>query len=440
MIDEADLGLAFPLQEAHAAALAQPPAAQGLATDAAQPSAGEWLADHPAAYVPFAMRTETVDRHQQRNPSWLLLWVEGDDWLGRQVSLEPVTVEGLTVPETAGGRQTVVRVWTPSWLPADPGSYFPRADQLPTSIPSVAGLMDRYVAANPAQPANRYGFETVCRGDGCSAVALYVEVGIHSEPQSDVLTRFEAGIDTTTTRLDKLRVDRDGRLVLRTDVVESQQGMLSIESAGSSPGPAPGATQASAAGWVFPSAPVAATGISLLALVASLVYYFWPAIKGGVAGLGLFSRIDDDKLLDHPARRRIHDAIASEPGIHFQALVRKTGLVRGNVEHHLNKLVAGGLVITRKAPGYTCHFLKGSVDRHVADAAPALRSEGSRAVLQAIAANPGATGRDIAASLGIAPSTVSYHLRRLEEAGLVFGAGAAAGTRLSPLGEQAVAG
>jgi hypothetical protein len=32
---------------------------------------------------------------------------------------------------------------------------------------------------------------------------------------------------------------------------------------------------------------------------------------------------------------------------------------------------------------------------------------------------------------------VSYHLRRLQEAGLVFGAGDGAGVRLSPLGEQA---
>jgi predicted transcriptional regulator len=95
-----------------------------------------------------------------------------------------------------------------------------------------------------------------------------------------------------------------------------------------------------------------------------------------------------------------------------------------------------GLVVKRQAPGYTCYFPKGKVDRHLMGAAPSLRSDGSRAILQAVAAAPGASSRDLAARLGLAPSTVSYHLKRLEAAGLVA-PGLRSGVHLTALGAQA---
>lgn len=439
MIDDGPLQMTLPLGRAYAAAVAQTTRATdetalGTPGEPGQPFAGEWLASHPQAYMPFAMRLETVDRNGARNPSWLMLWVQGDAWLGKQVYEEPLGFRDIISLPEAGGRSIVVRDWTPSWLPDDPSSYFPPASLLPAGVPDVAELMDRYVQANPGELANRVGFETVCRGSGCSRAALFVEVGSHEQPQRDIAQGYQAAFDTFTTEIDKMRVDRDGRLVVRTDLVQSQQGWAS--STPQADGPAPDAAKASApvGAWVFPAAPTAATGISVLALIGGALYYFWPAVKG--AALGLFSRTRDDALLDHPTRRRILDAIESEPGIHFMELSRKADLGRSSLEHHLRKMQAANLITRQQGPGFTCYFPKGRVDRHLMGAAPSLRSDGSRALLQAIAASPGTSSRELAATLGITPSTISYHLKRLETAGLVA-PGIRAGVRLTPLGEQA---
>jgi predicted transcriptional regulator len=186
----------------------------------------------------------------------------------------------------------------------------------------------------------------------------------------------------------------------------------------------------------MPVGPAAATGIGAVALLAGALYYFWPAIKGYV-GFGLFSRVDDRAVLDLPARRRLHDAIVAEPGIHFMALARKASVGRGALAYHLRRLEDAGLVVVRKAPGYTCFFAQGSVDWNLVSAAPLLRSEGSRAVFEAVQAAPGLSGRELARRLGRSASTVNYHLQRLQAAGLVFGEGA--GIKLSPLGEKAAA-
>ncbi len=436
-IDETGLALEFPLADAYAAALAQPTPAPDAAGTAPQPSAGDWVPDHPRSYVPFAMRLETVDRNGARHPSWLILWVEGDAWLGKQVFLEPATVQGVASLPEAAGRSVVVRDWTPSWLPRDRSAYFPRLEQMPADVPSPAALMERYTAANPGRPANRYGFETVCRGQGCGRVDLYVEVGTQAEREEDALARFGAGLERTSMGLDKLRVDGQGRAVLRTSIAQEQTGSLVARPDGEGAGPQATAAAVPSAAWVLPAAPAAATGISLLALAGAALYYFWPALKGA-ASFGLFSRIEGDQLLDHPVRRAIADAIDGEPGIHFLALSRKVGAGRGALEHHLRKMTAAGLVTRQQAAGYTCYFPKGKVDRHLMAAAASLRSDGSRAILQAVAATPGASSRDLAARLGLAPSTISYHLKRLEQAGLVA-PGVRSGVQLTALGSQASA-
>lgn len=73
-------------------------------------------------------------------------------------------------------------------------------------------------------------------------------------------------------------------------------------------------------------------------------------------------------------------------------------------------------------------------------AAPVLRSQGARLVLEALERHQGAgaSSRALAAELGLANGTVSYHARRLEEQGLVRSAGGAfhiteAGLRARPL-------
>lgn len=168
--------------------------------------------------------------------------------------------------------------------------------------------------------------------------------------------------------------------------------------------------------WSFPESETAATVSVAATTVGVLAYLFLPAKFGA---LGLFSRIGSDQVLEHPLRAQIAQLVEAEPGIHFQELVRRLDAGRGTMEHHLRKLVAANVLSMQVSQGFNCFFPKGKVDRHLMAAAPVLKSDGARQVLQAIQAQPGRAAQDIAAAIGLTPSTVNYHLKRLVSSGLV---------------------
>lgn len=151
--------------------------------------------------------------------------------------------------------------------------------------------------------------------------------------------------------------------------------------------------------------------IAVGAGVASVVI----ALAAKLTGLGLFSRVREDRLLDHPRRRQLHELVQQEPGAHFQQLQRATGLANGTLVHHLDKLVAADLVRRRREGGYTCFYPPGKARA----AASPVKSAGARQILATIAGEPGISLRDVARRTGLDPSTVSHHVKRLEATQLV---------------------
>lgn len=440
MFDDAGLDPELPLERAYQTAYDAPrtSAATGIRPPndpyQPQPAVREWLADHPDGYLAVAQHFLGWGWSEQY-PGWALLWVDGSSWLGKVVVYDSSVGDESHVfmPEQLPKRLTVAD-WRISdevaaaWL-----ATFPSRDRLPTVMPSAAAVTERFHAFVSPADLSYFGFRFHC-GEAClrgAPAQAHVSVG-HTNSSFNPSTSATGGSSTT----DGLTIGGDGFVVTRSRYTREAVPVLGLGAPSKEETPPAGATRGSAGVWAMPSGPAAATGISFVAVLAGALYYFWPAIKGG-AGLGLFSRIEPSSVLDLPTRRRVHDAIVAEPGIHFMALARKADVGRSALDHHLRRLVAADLVVVRKTPGYTCYFAKGAVDRKLAETAPALRSEGSRAVFDAVRAEPGLSCRELARRLGRSPSTVNYHLQRLREAGLVFGAGA--GVHPSPLAEQAAA-
>jgi DNA-binding transcriptional ArsR family regulator len=432
LVDTAGYPFPFPFDEAYAAAV----------RDAGQHGLQPFLRAHPAAYVAEAYSQEWLDTNGATHYAWSFIVTDGSAWTGRSVEDGPAQVAtDLWLPE-ATGRGPTVRTWVPEddgerdW----PGHYLP-PDRLPDRLPSATGLLarHRFVENRDTPGAHYLGWRLACATPACLEGDLWMGAGYESErytPSSvPVLTRGGHGVDIAI-----LSVDLDGEPLTRwaytserpaftvTGSQHTADGDFALASSAIGNPPAPA--------WVAPS-PAAATGLGLLGLLASALYYFWPHAKG-LALAPLFSRIADDEVLRNPNRARILDLVRAQPGVHFQDLVRQAGVGRGTLEHHLRKLEAAGLVTIKRSKGYACCFPKGVVDRRLMEAAPVLRSEGGRAVLREVARRPGASSRDLAGQLGFAPSTVSYHLKRLESAGLVA-PDPAMGARLTPLGEQAKA-
>ena len=390
--------------------------------DVLDPAVRDWLAAHPDAAIDTAGYAQLRDgtdganvRHQ-----WSFTLTDGRDALAVTVTKgPPEPVATLPIPLGALPTDDGVDVASTE-VPADGR---PTPLQMPATAPRVASLLEawqrdggsggdpawafrfgadggHWVAAGHAT-ATGTGGDGQGQQDGAAPTVAYAFLG------TDAAGRFlfleespgrydpprEATPDDIGPWWDPSSRDRDAR----------DPASFALASVGF---------------WTFPEAETAATISVAAILVGALGAILWPA-KWGLPALGLFSRIGHDQVLEHPLRERIVQVIEAEPGIHFQELVRKLDAGRGTMEHHLRKLVDANLVSTNVSQGFTCYFPKGKVDRHLMAAAPVLKSDGARQVLQAIQESPGRAAQDVAGVTGLTPSTVNYHLKRLVASGLV---------------------
>lgn len=160
-----------------------------------------------------------------------------------------------------------------------------------------------------------------------------------------------------------------------------------------------------------------AFGAALVAFVA-----YWPWLKHAATALvvaPLYTRIGRDEVLEHGKREEIYTLIRANPGIHAHDVSAKAGIGWGTTVYHLKLLEDNRLVVSRRLGRYKRFYVNaGHVTQHK-DAYAALRHETTAAVARAVRATPGLIQKDLCASLGLQPSLVSWHIDRLEEAGLV---------------------
>lgn len=126
----------------------------------------------------------------------------------------------------------------------------------------------------------------------------------------------------------------------------------------------------------------------------------------------------DDAEPELESRRVIYRAVRDSPGIHFRGLLRELDYAQGTLQYHLGWLVDEGLVQADDDGEYTRYYPAEfePADRAVMNA---LRREYSRRIVAVLAAEGPATTSALADRLGRAPSTISWHLSKLNEAGVV---------------------
>lgn len=143
---------------------------------------------------------------------------------------------------------------------------------------------------------------------------------------------------------------------------------------------------------------------SLAALVAllALVRKLWP-----LASVALFTRVGRDKLLGHPTRAAAVAAIRTRPGVRTAQLADALGANSGTLDHHLRVLTRAGFVKPLVVGRERAWFAAGVAP---SDLGEPLAPERQRLV-DIVAREPGLTQRQLADKAGVAPSTVSHHLR-----------------------------
>jgi DNA-binding transcriptional ArsR family regulator len=195
---------------------------------------------------------------------------------------------------------------------------------------------------------------------------------------------------------------------------------------------APLDAQAAAAG-------LALGGAAALAALALAGLAAWG--KHGLLALlaPLYARLQHDEVLDNGQREAIYRHVAESPGVNVSEVVKRFGLGWGATVYHLRVLERNHLIVAAKQGRQVCYFQNGGRYTGQMQGISVLRNANAALVARAILAHPGAQQRELCRLTQLAQPTVSWHLQRLEESGLVLSEGAPRKAyRASPSMEQLV--
>lgn len=395
----------------------------------------DYVESHPDAVVQSADYRYHEDSSKKHE--WAIVLSEGGEeywapWIEKTVErATPEFLEHHTgvqgpekEPDYEYSENTIIS--SPWWDP----------DDLP-HVPTVASLFALYESLT-GREANQWGVEKCYNGcDGEPYVTVGRTVQRESSQWQEGDVYFASGVEKHRFE-DRLILAADGSLVGWEQKESQDRYGPNVTSEPKEPSSlnrdVSAMTIDTVVVWRLPVA--VAAGSVFTALAVAVGYWLWPLAKIGPTML--FSRVQRDKLLKNPNRQTIHQMIETRPGIHYKQLVRALGQPDGTVKHHLDKLVQGGLVTTAPGAGYTCYFIAGEADRHTRDASSCLKSPVAQGLMQTIQERPGITGKQAAERLGVTPATVHYHLKRMDEAGLLIREreGGGMGLKLTSAGEQ----
>ena len=117
-------------------------------------------------------------------------------------------------------------------------------------------------------------------------------------------------------------------------------------------------------------------------------------------------------------RERIREHVAANPGIHFNELTRTLDLAPGQVQYHLKRLLEDESVVTDEIRGRT-HLYPPGYDDWERSALAVFRRETARDLLAYLLEVGETTPAALADELGVARSTVEWHLDNLTDDDLV---------------------
>ncbi len=117
-------------------------------------------------------------------------------------------------------------------------------------------------------------------------------------------------------------------------------------------------------------------------------------------------------------RGDIYRAIRRFPGIHFRELQRKVGGGTGGLEYHLRYLMKHRLIMVERS-GRRTRFFPLELDDHERAILALLRQKNVRRIIIKVLQDKEANHGALVRFLQISPSTVTWHLRKLLDAGIL---------------------
>lgn len=133
--------------------------------------------------------------------------------------------------------------------------------------------------------------------------------------------------------------------------------------------------------------------------------------------LPLYTRIQKEDVLDQFVRGQIYGFIKTNPGVHYNQILRKVGVKNGTLSYHLGVLEKTELIQSRREGlKYRAFYPTGM---NFPKAERFRLTDLQIQIIGSIRSRPGMTQKEIAQSLGQKPQTINYNIKVLGQAGLI---------------------
>ena len=116
---------------------------------------------------------------------------------------------------------------------------------------------------------------------------------------------------------------------------------------------------------------------------------------------------------------RILDYISRHPGVHLRRICRELGLAMGDVQYHVHRLENDGRISSTRRGFYRFFYPSALFGDKQRDILSVLSLDTPREMLLHMLAEPGSGQDALVRAAGVSQPTVSWHLKRLIELGIV---------------------
>ena len=130
-------------------------------------------------------------------------------------------------------------------------------------------------------------------------------------------------------------------------------------------------------------------------------------------------------------REQIKTHVTEHPGVHFNEIGRALDIATGQTQYHLRRLMNDGTIDSQSVVGRT-HYYPTSFDPWEQRALALLRRETARDILLTLLETGTQPAPSLTDEIGIARSTLSWHLSNLEAAELITTETVAGEIRITP--------
>ncbi|MCW4046314.1 MAG: winged helix-turn-helix transcriptional regulator [Candidatus Bathyarchaeota archaeon] len=118
-------------------------------------------------------------------------------------------------------------------------------------------------------------------------------------------------------------------------------------------------------------------------------------------------------------RKKIYDYIQEHPGSHLREIGRNLNLAIGDIQYQLNVLEKTGYVISKRKGIYKLFYPSKIFGERQKDIMGTLSQETPRRILLLLLQKPGASHGEVARFAKVSAPTVTWHMKRLINEGLV---------------------